>query len=145
MGNVRALNSPKKMDELAELAKSHWEYRECSLMIFTETWLHEDVPDSVVSINGFLTVRSDRDLKLCRKKSAGGLAVMVNSKWCNPGHVTVKERIWTPDIELMVVSMRPYYLPREYSHVLVFTVYILLLIDRRSNTSFIFLEVKHFH
>ena len=124
MGNVRSLKAPKRMTELAELAISQREYRECSLMIFTETWLHDNVPDSDVSINGFLTVRSDRDLKLCRKKTGGGLAVLINNKWCNPGHITVKERIWNPDIELMVVSIRPYYLPREYSHVLVFVVYI---------------------
>ena len=49
---------------------------------------------------------------------------MINNKWCNPGHVTVKERFWSPDIELMAISMRPYYIPREYSHVLLFVVYI---------------------
>ncbi|KAK0155356.1 hypothetical protein N1851_002313 [Merluccius polli] len=37
-----------------------------------------------------------------------------------PGHVTVK----VPDIELLAVGLRPYYLPRALSHVIIVTVYI---------------------
>ncbi|KAI4903482.1 hypothetical protein NFI96_006182 [Prochilodus magdalenae] len=59
MGNVRSLAN--KMDELAALAMSQKEYRQCSLMCFSETWLHQDIPDDNVSITGFQTVRADRD------------------------------------------------------------------------------------
>lgn len=38
MSKVRSLAN--KMDELTALARSQKEYRECSLMCFTETWLH---------------------------------------------------------------------------------------------------------
>lgn len=59
MGNVRSLAG--KMEELTALARSQTEYRECSLMCFMETWLHKDIPDNNVSIDGFMTVRADRD------------------------------------------------------------------------------------
>ena len=57
MGNVRSLGN--KMDELAALTRSHREYQECSLMIFSESWLQTDVPDHNVSTEGFHTVRAD--------------------------------------------------------------------------------------
>ena len=38
--------------------------------------------------------------------------------------MTVKETICCPDIELFAVSLRPYYMPREFSHAIVVCVYI---------------------
>jgi len=48
----------------------------------------------------------------------------VNERWCNPGHVTVKERFCSPDIELLAVGLRPFDLPRELHSVIVVAVYI---------------------
>ena len=59
MGHVQSLNN--KMDELTALTRSHAVYRECSLMCFTKTWLHRDITDPIVSVDGFHTVRADRD------------------------------------------------------------------------------------
>lgn len=53
---------------------------------------------------------------------AGGI-LFVN-KWCNPKHATIKEQICTKDNELLVVSLRPHYLPREFTVVLAILVYI---------------------
>ena len=71
MGNVRSLSN--KMDELTALTQSHPEYRECSLMCFTETWLHRDITDLNVSVDGFHTVRADRDCTRAVRGKAGGL------------------------------------------------------------------------
>ena len=118
MGNVRSLAN--KMDELTALIRS----RECSLMCFSETWLHQDNRDHNFSINGFQSVRADRDHTGSGKRKGGGLAVLVNNRWCNNGHVTIKQSICCPDIELLVVGLRPYYLPCEFSHAIVVVVYI---------------------
>ena len=59
------------MDELAALAGSQREYRECSVMCFTESWLHQDIPDVNVSIEGFHTIRADRDYTECGKRKGG--------------------------------------------------------------------------
>jgi len=47
MGNVRSLVN--KMDELTSLTKSKSVFGEGSVMCFTETWLHDNVPDTTVS------------------------------------------------------------------------------------------------
>ncbi|KAI3375849.1 hypothetical protein L3Q82_004127 [Scortum barcoo] len=119
MGNVRSL--PNKMDELAALTRHQREYRECSLLLFTETWLTALTPDTAAELDGFTLLRADRS-KESGKRKGGGLAVFVNDRWCNPGHITVKEQHCCKDIELLAVSMRPYYLPREFTHALVVVV-----------------------
>ncbi|TWW56101.1 hypothetical protein D4764_08G0000880 [Takifugu flavidus] len=121
-GNVRSLAN--KMDELEALTRTQREYREASIMCFTETWLHGLIPDSNVTIAGFTTVRADRDTTAAGKKKGGGLAVFVSNRWCSPEHIHVKERVCSPDVELIAIGLRPYYLPREFTNVIAITVYI---------------------
>lgn len=49
MGNVRLLEN--KMDELKALVRMENFFRECSLLCFTETWLHDGIPDSSINID----------------------------------------------------------------------------------------------
>ncbi|XP_070776873.1 MAX dimerization protein MGA a [Enoplosus armatus] len=102
MGNVRSL--PSKMDELAALTRHQREYRECSIMVFTVTWLTQLIPDTNATLDGFQLLQADRTKKSC-----------VNDRWCNSGHITIKEQLCSKDIELLAVSMRPYYLRREFT------------------------------
>lgn len=89
-------------------------------MCFTETWLHSDIPDHNVSIDGFQIVRADRDCtKIGKRKGC-----LVNNRWCNPGHITIKQRICSPDTELLAVGLWTYYLPREISHAIAIAVYV---------------------
>ncbi|KAI3364497.1 hypothetical protein L3Q82_011283 [Scortum barcoo] len=106
MGNVNSL--PNKIDELSALNNQRI-YRESSLFIFTETWLNHLVPDANVDLLGFTAVRADRDTKASGKSKGGGLIIQ--------SHVV-------RDLELLAVSLRPYYLPREFSHVITVCVYI---------------------
>ena len=122
MGNIRSLAN--KMDELAGLVRTHRMFRESSVMCFTEMWLHEDILDSNITVDGFQTVLADRSHRESGKGKGGGLAILINNKWCHPGHVTVKERACSSDIELLAVGLRPYYLSREFSHVIILVVYI---------------------
>ncbi len=93
------------------------------MFCFTETWLNGNIPDSLLEQAGFTLVRPDRG-KQSGKKRGGGLAVFVNSKWCNSGHVTVNECICTPDTKLMAVRLRPYHLSWEFLHAIAVAVYI---------------------
>lgn len=115
MGNVNSL--PNKIDELSALNNQRI-YREISLFIFTETWLNHLVSDANVDLLGFTAVRADRDTQASGKSKGGGLIMYVNNRWCNPGHVSVKTASCCRDLELLAVSLRPYYLPREFSHVI---------------------------
>ncbi|KAI3375978.1 hypothetical protein L3Q82_016518 [Scortum barcoo] len=83
MGNVRSL--PNKMDELAALTRHQREYRECSLLLFTEMWLTALTPDTAAELDGF-------------HSPTGG--------------------------QKQGERMRPYYLPREFTHALVVVVYV---------------------
>ena len=122
MENVRSLGN--KTDELAALIKTQKEYRECSVLCFTETWLHSYIPDHSVVVPSFSTVWADRDVISSGEKMGRGIALYVNERWCNPGHVHVKERLCSTDIELLTVGMQPYYLPREFTSTIIISVYV---------------------
>ncbi len=84
----------------------------------------QDIPDSNVFVDGFQTLWTDRNCKESCKRKGGGLAIPVNNKWCNLGHIMIKECVRNPAIELLAVSVQPYYLPRDFSHAIVLVVYI---------------------
>ena len=69
-------------------------------------------PPRVSTLSGLTGTESD-------KHKGGGFAVYVNDRWCNPGHITVKDRICSLDMELVAVGLGPYYLPHEFSHAIV--------------------------
>lgn len=50
MGSVRSLAN--ELDELTALVNGQREYRECSLLCLTETWLNANIPDCSVEIAG---------------------------------------------------------------------------------------------
>ncbi|TWW54745.1 hypothetical protein D4764_0240700 [Takifugu flavidus] len=106
-----------------EVENKQREYRESSLLLFTETWLTVLTPDTAAQLEGFTLLRADRSRESGKRKG-GGLAVFVNDRWCNPGHITIKEQHCCKDVELLAVSMRPHYLPKEFTHALAVVVYI---------------------
>ena len=67
--NVRSLQS--KMDELSTLTSHDSDYRRSSIMCFTETWLTEQITD--LEIDGYTTIRFDRDKQKTEKSIGGGL------------------------------------------------------------------------
>lgn len=90
-------------------------YWKCSLHC---TALHKDC---LAELTGFTLLWSDKGKQSSKKTGCG---LFFNSKWCSPRHVTVKEIICTPDIELLAVGFMSYYLPQELSHTVVIIVYI---------------------
>lgn len=117
-GNVRSIRN--KIDELSANCKYLREYRESAVIAITETWLQDRDSDGTVTIDGFTLIRSDR--RNTDKERGGGIAVYINNKWCT--QVTVNESFCNKDIELLVISCRPFYLPREFGKVTIFIVYI---------------------
>ena len=93
--------------------KYQHEYRTCSMKCYTETWLTDAVRDSHVNIEGFSLFRGDRIKDSC-KKIGDGLCLFVNEKWCHRNSMAVKHKVCTPNVEMLTVSVRPYYLPREF-------------------------------
>ena len=58
------------------------------------------------------------------KWKGGGLADLVNSRWCNPGHITIEEQLCSPGVVPLAFGLRPYHLPREIPHVIIIVLYI---------------------
>lgn len=51
LSNVRSLSS--EVDELRSNCRHCHEHRESCLMVFTASWLRQDIPDSLIGIEGF--------------------------------------------------------------------------------------------
>ena len=45
----------------------------------------------------------------------GGVCLYINKEWCID--YTVCDQVCTPDVKLLTLSLRPFYLPREYTNV----------------------------
>ena len=69
-----------------------------------------------------IAIRFDRDKEKTEKGVGGGLMMFVNKGWAT--NYTVRETISTKDFELLSVSFRPHYLPREFGQLTVILVYI---------------------
>lgn len=86
-----------------------------------ETWLNSSIPDDAVSIEGLATFRADRICDLSGKSRGGGLCIYINNNWCrNAKTISIH---CSPDIELLTVNCRPFYLPREFISIIITAVY----------------------
>ena len=118
-GNVRSLIG--KIDGLRANCRFLHDFREACIVGLNETWLDETIDDSVIDITGFTTLRNDRTRESGKEKG-GGIILYINDKWCN--NITVKFQVCSPDAEILSVSLRPYYLPREFTNIYVTAIYI---------------------
>ena len=118
LANVQSLRN--KLDELRANVKFPREYREACLLAFTETWLKEQDSHSDLEIDGFgEPYRLDRDPTVTGKSLGGGLCLITKVgviQWSLGRHYA--------HLTLLSVSLRPYYLPREFPQIFVMLVYI---------------------
>ncbi len=49
---------------------------------------------------------------------------MINKKWCDPRNISILSRSCSPHLEHLSIICRPFYLPREFSSIVVTAVYI---------------------
>ena len=110
-------------DELQATVNYIHECKNACLLAFTETWLNGNVHDNEWFIDGFGTpIHLDRNSSATRKSHGGGVCLYVNRKWCNI--ITVRDTLCTLDIELLTVSLQPFYSPREFPRLFFTVVYI---------------------
>lgn len=119
MANVQSLRN--KMDILHARCQGEKSFREACIIALSETWLKDSIPDEEVRLDNFTIIRADRTSD-SGKERGGGVCVYVNDRWCN--NIKTHDRVCTPDIEMLTVSLRPYYLPREFSTLVISCVYI---------------------
>lgn len=76
----------------------------------------------LVSLEGLATFRADRSSALSGKSRGGGLGIYINNNWCN--NARIFSSYCSPDIELLTVNCRPFYLPREFTVVIITALYV---------------------
>ncbi len=120
LANVRSLDN--KLDYIRLLRSTQRTVRDCCVFVFTETWLNNSVPDCAIQLEQLTCYRADRALVEGGKRRDGGLCVYINNVWCRDAVVVCKH--CSPLVEFMIIKCRPFYLPREYTAILLVAVYI---------------------
>ncbi len=59
------------------------------------------------------------------KTEGGGVCFMINKKWCDPRNISILSRSCSSHLEYLSIICRLFYLPREFSSIIVTAVYIL--------------------
>ena len=120
LANVRSLDN--KLDYIRLLRTSSKTVSECCVFVFVETWLNDSVPDRAIQLARLTCYRADRELVEGGKTRGGGLCVYISDAWCRDAAVVCKH--CSSLGELLIVKCRPFYLPREYTAVLLAAIYI---------------------
>lgn len=110
------------MDDIRLLRSANRKGSDCCVLVFTETWLNNNIPDSAIQLEQLTCYRSDRALVEGGKTHGGGVCVYIREEWCRD--VTVVYKHCSPLAEFMIVRCRPFYLPREIGSILLVATYI---------------------
>ncbi len=122
LANVQSLEN--KMDDLRARLSFQQDIRDCNILCLTETWLMPSVPDMAVRpSDNFSVLRMDRTAEAGKNKG-GGVCFMINKKWCDPRNISILSRSCSPHLEHLSIICRPFYLPRQFSSIVVTAVYI---------------------
>ncbi len=122
LANVQFLEN--KMDDLIARISFQWDIRDCKILCLTETWLTPTVPDTAVTpSDNFSVLRMDRTAEAGKNKG-GGVCFMINKEWCDPRNISILSCPCSPHLEHLSIICRPFYLPREFSSIIVTSVYI---------------------
>ncbi len=112
------------MDDLRARISFQRDIRDCNIFCLTETWLTPSVPDTAVTpSDNFSVLRMDRTAE-ARKNKGGGVCFMINKKWCDPRNISILSCSCLPHLEHLSIICHPFYLPREFSSIVVTAVYI---------------------
>ncbi len=122
LANVQSLEN--KMDDLRARISFQRDIRDCNIICLTETWLTPSVPDTAVTpSDNFSVLRMDRTVEAGKSKG-GGVCFMINKEWCDPRNISSLSHSCSPHLEHLSIICRPFYLPREFSSIIITAVYI---------------------
>ncbi len=122
LANVQSLDN--KLCELRARISYQRETRDCCVICLTETWMSAMVPDSAIELTGFSVHRSDRTEELTGKSRGGGVCFYINNSWCNERNIHSIKSFCSPDLEFHMLLCRPFWLPREFTAIIITAVYI---------------------
>ncbi len=120
LANLRSL--PNKTDKLLLLSRTNKDFPNSAALCFTETWLNDAIPDSVLHLPNFQLIRADRNAESTGKSRGGGMCFCINERWCTD--VTVLKKMCCSDLEMLFINCKPFYSPREFCSFILVSVYI---------------------
>ncbi len=82
------------------------------------------VPDSAIELTGFSVHRSDRTKEITGKSRGGGICFFINNSWCDERNLHSIKSFCSPDLEFHMLLCRPFWLPREFTAIIITAVYI---------------------
>ncbi len=121
LANVQSLDN--KLCELRARISYQWETRDCCVICLKETWMSAMVPDSAIELTGFSVHRLDRTKELTGKSRGGGVCFYINNSWCNERNIHSIKFFCSPDLEFNMLLCRPFWLPREFTAIIITAVY----------------------
>ncbi len=68
--------------------------------------------------------RSDRTKELTGKSRGGGVCFYINNSWCDEMNLHSIKSFCSPDLEFHMLLCRPFWLPREFTAIIITAVYI---------------------
>ncbi len=83
-----------------------------------------NVPDSAIELTGFSVHRSDRTKELTGKSRGGSICFYINNLWCDERNLHSIESFCSPYLEFHMLLCRPFWLPREFTAIIITAVYI---------------------
>ncbi len=122
LANVQSLDN--KLCELRARISYQRETRDCCVICLTETWMSAMVPDSAIELTGFSVHSSDRMEELTGKSRGGGVCFYINNLWCDERNIHSIKSFCSPDLEFHTLLCRPFWLPREFTAIIITAVYI---------------------
>ncbi len=122
LANVQSLDN--KLCELRARISYQRETRDCCVICLTETWMSAMVPDSAIELTGFSVHRSDRAKELTGKSRGGGVCFYINNLWCDERNIHSIKSFCSPGPEFHTLLCRPFWLPREFTAIIITAVYI---------------------
>ena len=79
-----------------------------------DMWLDSKIPSSKVAPDGFSAYKMGSRTRSRDRWWGGAVSLLIRGDWCLSESVVVRERLCTPDIELLCGSLCIFYLPCEF-------------------------------
>ncbi len=112
------------MSNLRARISLQWDIRDCNILCLSETWLTTSGADTAVTLSSdFSDLRKDRTAEASKTKD-GELCFIINKKWCDPRNISTLKCSCLPHLEHLSIICCPFYLPQEFSSIIVTAVYI---------------------
>ena len=117
LASVQSLEN--KLDDLGLRLSYQRNIKNCNILCFTKSWLNDDIIN--IQLTGYMLYRQDRTLPAGKTRGCG-LCICVNNSCCTISKEVL--RFCSPEVEYLMISCRPHYLPREFTSIFFIAVYI---------------------